>query len=193
MQDKIKRVFLESSISRIWQHITNGKNFAVISAFLGDDDELDMESHKQLAKDIRQLGLGYIPLDSGYSYKDTERGHDKIKNEKSYFIPNISKEDALQLGEKYGQETILWKDQDEFVMIRPDGGVEMTFKKDESDSLTFDKDVLKMAFSSLLRANKSQKGKKFAFVSLESVKEFHCNSVSSYKNKKVTPLWNDIF
>lgn len=163
---KFKKYLEESSLSRIWQHIQNPENtFAVISAFREtNSDEKNWEEHLKLKADIRKK-YGHIPQKSGYTYQEGDRKGETV-DEYSFFVPNISKEEALKLGKKYNQESILFKDSSGFYMIYTDkryGKVGITFKKDPKGSLTFDPKVYKYAFSQLLRANKNNKVK-FAYV-----------------------------
>lgn len=161
----MKKNLQESSLSRIWQHINNGDTFAVISAYVSNLSEKEnLERHEQLRKDIRSFRLGYIEQKSGYSYLDKSTGTEGIVQEKSFFIPEITLAVALGLGREYNQETIIFKNNDRFVLIRPDNKqVEMSFSKrtdmdKKSDRpLTFDPEILKYAYSSLLKANKNNK------------------------------------
>ena len=167
----LKNLFIESSLSRIWQHINNpNTSFAIISAYL--DDENDEKNHKTLAKDIRKLGYGFIEMNSGYSYK-TDDG-EKFAEEKSYFIPEIKERDAIKLAQKYSQQSIIWKDESEFSLVgaRNDVGVGkrlMNFKRDKS-TLTFNPTTVKAAFSSLIK--RSKKDAKFAFVAERLILDF---------------------
>ena len=169
----IDKVIIESSFSRVWQHIENPTSlFAVISAYL--DTKNDVLNHEQLRKDIRKLGFGYIEMDSGYTYQVD--GKSKIANEKSYMIPNITKKEALKLALKYGQESILWKDDKSFVLLesRKDVGVgkELMVFKSKGKSLTYDKDTVKVAFSALRKGSKNQIGRKFAYLGEMRIKDF---------------------
>lgn len=152
---------VESSWGRIIQHIESDRTFAAMSAYLAGYDEMENnERHNQLRKDIRDMGYGYIEMDSGYTYDDDTR-----EFEKSFFIPNISYKDALHLGRKYEQESILWKDSEGFFEIRCDTEeVNMTFDtgRDNGGQITFDPETLKIAFSQLRKSNKNQR-KPFAF------------------------------
>lgn len=167
----LKNLFIESSLSRIWQHINNpNTSFAIISAYL--DDENDEKNHKTLAKDIRKLGYGFIEMNSGYSYK-TDNG-EKFAEEKSYFIPEIKERDAIKLAQKYSQQSVIWKDASEFSLVgaRNDVGVGkrlMNFKRDKS-TLTFNPTTVKAAFSSLIK--RSKKDAKFAFVAERLILDF---------------------
>lgn len=155
----------ESSYSRILQHIQNNDTFAVVSAFRGSNsDDENMKLHKQLKGDVRAKGYGFIEQKSGYSYSEPGTGEEGTVDEMSLFIPKISEKEALTLGRKYDQETIIFKDNKKFVLINcSTGGVDMTFKKSsDGRDITFDPSVLKYAFSQLVKANKSQRGK-YAF------------------------------
>lgn len=156
----------ESSLSRIWQHIENpNSTFGVVSAFLPPDRASviqNEERHNQLRKQIRSLGYGYIEQHSGYSYAD-ER--EQVVEEKSFFIPNITLKDILFLGKEYDQESVLFKDSNQFSLIYTNhkyGQISMSFSK-KGSTVTMDKNILKYAYSQLVKANKSQKVK-FAYV-----------------------------
>ena len=166
--------YTESSFSRIIQHIENGVSFAVISAYRSEfKPEENKQRHLQLGKDIQKMGYGFIMQDSGYQYQDGT-----VANEQSYFVPTITYKEAIDLGNRYDQESILYKDdQKGFILVYSTNFIDsegvphhindiaMTFKWKSSDGkITFDSEVLKYAFSSLKRANSSQKGKKYAFI-----------------------------
>jgi len=161
----LNNMVTESSYSRILQHIENNDTFAVISAFRGGNSgDENMKLHKQLKGDVRAKGYGFIEQKSGYSYSEPGTGEEGTVDEMSLFIPKISEKEALVLGRKYDQESIIFKDNKKFVLINcSTGGVDMTFKKSTGGKdVTFDPSVLKYAFSQLVRANKSQQGK-YAF------------------------------
>jgi len=162
----------ESSWSRILQHIEQTPSFAVISAYRGVDQKENDLNHKKLKADVRKMGYGFIEQDSGYSYTDPKSDEEGMVEEESLFIPNISYEDAMALGKKYDQESILFKDNERgFVLVYTTeseghkiGDIDLNFeKKVGGKNITFDPSVLKIAFSALKRANKTQKGKPFAY------------------------------
>jgi hypothetical protein len=158
-------IIAESSISRVWQHINDGKTFAVISAFRGSNDPKEnLNLHNKLKSDVRALGLGFIEQKSGYTYQNPDSGEEGTVDEMSLFIPNIDEKSALKLGKKYKQESILFKNQNQFILLNCDtGSVDMKFAKSTNGSLTFKPDVLKYAFSQLIKGNKNSQ-KKYAFV-----------------------------
>ncbi len=154
----------ESSLSRIWQHINNPeKSFGVISAYRQDlySEEENLKRHERLKRSIRGRGYGFIEQNSGYTYLDN--GMEHMVEEKSCFVPNISLEDALGLGITFEQESILYKDENGFSLIRCyDGKVLMKFK-DKNHIYSFKKDDIKIAYSQLIKANSSQRVK-FSYV-----------------------------
>jgi len=176
----------ESSWSRIIQHIEGDDDFAVISAYRTENtDKQDLAAHVKLKEVVRSLNLGYIEQDSGYTYKDKETGESEIRKERSLFIPNIDYKTAMDIGKQFDQESILFKSKDKgFVLVYTKNGekkdgtkfnagdVELTFKskKDNTGKITFNPDVLKYAYSSLIKANKNQKDKPYSFI-VESIYE----------------------
>ncbi len=65
-----KSKFKESSLSRIWQHITNPeRSFGVISAYLDIfTDSENIQRHDKLEQVIREYGFGFVEQKSGYTY-----------------------------------------------------------------------------------------------------------------------------
>lgn len=159
MENKIN----ESSLSRIWQHIQSDKNFAVISAYSNKlSDEENEEKHEQLRSELKKKH-GFIEQKSGYSYfNDTKEN--TVVNEKSFFIPKITKQESIDLGKKYNQETIIFKDKNEFSLIIPDTGeVVKSFNKDPNKSITFDKETVRDAYSQLVKSKNKNNITPFAF------------------------------
>jgi|SRR6056297_512584 len=167
---RYKRKFKEASWSRIIHHIESGTSFAVISAYVKDYSyKVNLEKHEELRKDIRKMGYGYIEQKSGYSYKDIET--DRMFEEESFFIPMISKNEALELCNTYEQESILFKDDAGFYCILSNGKIDTEFKTkrdSKTGQITFNPEILKHAFSQLKKATKNQR-KKFAYVVKECV------------------------
>ena len=184
---KLSDYLNESSLSRIWQYIENDKkSFGVISAYRANSPENDA-NHKLLKTMTRDYGYGFIEMRGGY--KEEEGG---FVNEKSLFIPNISKKDLIELGQKFDQDSVLYKDNNAFVSIGTNkstgiGKTIVNFNKAKSkDNLTLAKDAIKDFFSSLLKGSHSNK--KFVF-KLQERKEYnHIERMSG-----LDPYWFNIF
>jgi hypothetical protein len=157
-------IITETRLSRIWKYIENDSaSFGVISPFrkyLSMDENL--ERYKELKSIIKnKLKLGYIELEGGFK----EEG-DWV-NEKSLFIPNITKEDLISLGENYDQYSVIYKDRNEFVEIGTNdmsgkGSIVSNFKKSGWDeNMQINTDLTNDFFSKLARG--SHRGKKFLF------------------------------
>ena len=176
------KTLLESSLSRIWQHITDPtKTFGVVSAYRQDlySEEQNLQRHKELGKIIRSWGYGFIEQNSGYSYKDEDTGLTGVKEEKSYFVPNITFDDVLDLGVEFEQESVLYKDDTGFgLYISKTGKLDMEFK-DEGSIMSFQKKDIEIAYSELIRANQSQKVK-FSYI----VEKFIPNRNDSFKSMR---------
>ncbi len=179
-------ILSESSLSRVWQHINNDKSFGVISAFREtNDDATNKNLHKSLIDDVKSLNLGYIQQKSGYTYSSSD-GDGRVE-EISLFIPNISLEDIIKLGKKYNQESILFKDATQFVLVDCNSkSIILNFSKKTSgkngnDFITFKPEVLKYAYSQLIKSNKNSK-KPFAFTSIDEIYELRIPSrTDSYR------------
>ena len=175
----------ESSISRIWQHIKSDRSFGVISAYvigLGEKD--NQERHNNLKQDVKSLKLGYVEQISGYSYE----GEDEQVKEKSLFIPNISLDQLLKLGKKYEQESVVYKDNDRFDLIKvSSGSVIVSFQK-KNTPLTFDKNVFKNAYSQFIKSKNKNRLKPFAFKVLEVRIPDLSESILASKDKKLAKV-----
>ena len=187
-----KQQFIEESLSRVWQHIAySDSRFAVISAYSTDsiDNELN---HKELKKDIRKLNLGFIELDIEFTNKIKSSDNADQASERSCFIPEISLKNAIKLGKKYKQESILWKDKDEFIMLGISntagiGKTLMKFNMLKDDSLPFNKKTVKTAFSALLKGSKDQMERKFVMVKERRILDFPTSYL--YQGEETVSEW----
>lgn len=189
---KFKEYIVESSLSRIIQHIEKNSNFGVISSFRGENtDKQNEESYKELVSLVRKMGYGYIALKGGYQ---EEEG---FVNEKSLFIPNISKEEMIDLGKKYGQHSVIVKDKGSFEMIgtNEDAGIGTVIEKFDTTkgkNLSLDNggEIFKQFFSQLVKGSHS--GRKFQFKS-ETFKMEEKIETSMYYYAKHGPQWRTIY
>lgn len=157
-----EKPLVESSLSRIMQHIENpNSTFGQISAFRGEFSREENEKrHEQLKKDVRAKGLGFVEMSGGFKEEDGN------VQELSLFVPNISRKDAIELGERYGQFSILWKDPTQFVEIGTNstagiGTIKNTFKK-HGKVIDLNQDAIKNYWSQIYRGR--HRDKKFLFV-----------------------------
>ena len=159
-----KYILNESSLSRIMQHISDNKTFGVVSPFRKDNSNKEnKDAYAELKNEVREMGYGYIPLMGGYK---EEKG---FVNEKSLFIPNITKDDIMEIGRKYNQDSILFKDKSGFYEIGTNrftgvGKILTKFKTKGKDISVDDTgNVFTEFFSKLVKGGHSNK--KFLFVS----------------------------
>lgn len=97
---------VESSTSRIYQHLVDEHTCAIISAFRGEYPlKENQKRHYDLKADVRELGYGYIEFISRW----VEDGENF--DEMSLMIPRIEFEEAFELGQKYEQASIIFKDE----------------------------------------------------------------------------------
>ncbi len=160
----------ESSFSRVWTHIRQDKrSFGVISPFRSpaerglpkkENDKTNEDNYTELKNAVRTLGYGYIELQGGFK---SESG---FNLEKSLFIPNIKRKEAIELGKKYDQYSVLYKNAQEFVEIGTNkhsgvGRVKNRFEYKEEKNLVLAQDAMRDFFSKLIKG--SHRGQKFLF------------------------------
>lgn len=169
LKDVYNTILKESSLSRVWQLVQQDKyTFAIISASRGEFSPKENQSRTfELKKDVRKLGHGFIEMKGGYVETNAQTGEKVEVTEDSLLVVNISKEQAVELGSKFNQESILYKDPSGFEMIssksEDQGKTLMSFKKSAGkDNLALAKDAVAQYFSYLKKG--SHAGSKFAFV-----------------------------
>lgn len=106
--EKLTNTINEAGLSKIKQAISDPESsFAVICASRNDlSDEENTERFKALVQDLGTYG--YIKLRGGYIEK-TATGEEIPVVEKSVLVKYLPYEHAIELGKKYGQESISGK------------------------------------------------------------------------------------
>jgi hypothetical protein len=142
-----------------------------------------MERHAELKDAVRDMGYGFIEMRGGY--KEEDGG---FVNELSLFVPNVSKRDIMDLGSKYDQDSVIFKDKDQFSLIGTNratgrGTVMVDFKGGDRDSITLAQDAIKG----------SQRGKKFLFQTEDLfIEEKEILSFNEVAYLSKTPRWFQI-
>ena len=97
----------EFTTSRVYKYITEG-NFVMMSAYKSDLSTKENKANQQeLMDSIRKLGLGYVQFNSAYVVNRDSKDS-LVSKEEGLLIPNMKKEDAFKLAEKYRQDTIIY-------------------------------------------------------------------------------------
>lgn len=132
-------------VNDLEQLMAKGREFGVISAYRsGLSKSENQKRHGQLMADLQRMGYkGMEPLKSSWEDMATKTTH----KEKSIFIPHVSFKDLHELGKKYEQDAVLYKDKsgsigvyfknNEAVMAfdnKAEGAVEKSTKRDEGYS-----------------------------------------------------------
>ncbi len=154
----------ESSLSRIMTHINNKKTFGVISPFRKDNSKKENDiAYQNLIKLVKDMGYGYIEMKGGYQESTG------FVNEKSLFIPNIKRNEIIDLGIKFEQDSVIHKNNTDFVEIGTNNitGIKKILSKfkTKGKNISVDdvNDKFTDFFSKLVKG--SHRGKKFIFVS----------------------------
>ena len=154
---------VEAKLSRVFQYVEDDKkDFGIVSAFRGtNSDKENKARHEELKKMVRQMGYGFIELRGGY------KGDEGYVEELSLLIPNITKKGIVDLGRKFEQHSVMYKNDQDFYYIGTNeeagvGKVLMRFKKGEGqDNLELAKHKVIDFFSSLKKGPHSDT--KFVF------------------------------
>jgi hypothetical protein len=139
----VQETRLAFSLSRMYKLMQDDSHvFGIISAcrsgYDKDDpinnDRVNSEQTKKLAKDIKVLNRGYV-LVNGW-YVETNKEEKEVEVIEGFFIVSgISLEDLVKLGKRYSQESVLFKDSDGVRYVDPIGGQVLDkFKTDLSTS-----------------------------------------------------------
>lgn len=114
----------EASLGRIYKHVVSNpkmKNWGVVTASRGELTAAENKKrNKDLEADLRKMGYGFVHVDGMWQecrkpdteYKDCPDDMKVPTQEKSLFIPNISKDDVQSLGKKYEQDSVLFADEE---------------------------------------------------------------------------------
>ncbi len=151
----------ESSLSRVFQHLSGGSTIGTMSVFRSDvASSVNEANHLLFRKEIRQAGFGFVPL-LGH-YEETVDGQLQEVVEPSFLIIS-DKNDSGRLkgflkssGRKYNQESVLYKDSESDVAV-------LIFMNDFSERVLgpWSPSVLGKAYSEM------GKGRGFSFKVLE--------------------------
>ena len=102
----------EITPSRLWKYQEHPEmNFAILSADRSErTPEENKEKSEELKKDIKSMGYWYTELKGGYVEVGKNGKRVPVDGEDSFIVPNMTKEEAMELGKKYDQDTVMFKD-----------------------------------------------------------------------------------
>lgn len=182
---------VESKLSRVFQYVEDDKkDFGVLSAFRGANSEKEnVAKHEELKKAIRAMGYGYIELRGGY------KGDEGFNEELSILVPNIKKNEIVSLGRKFGQHSVMYKNDQDFYYIGTNeeagiGKVLMKFKKGAGqENLELAKHKVVDFFSQLKKGAHSNK--KFVFTAKDETPNEGESSANQHAatTHKVGDVW----
>ena len=118
----IKKVLTESSLSRLLSHRTNYDTGCITAFRYNIPKKKALELNAQLEKELQSMSYGTVHVTGFYKEQEME----KASKEQSLFVFDKEKtgnlqQDLMNLGRKYGQESILFKPKNgEARLIRTD-------------------------------------------------------------------------
>lgn len=187
----------EASLGRVLQHVQGKKNvksWGVVTAYrYGNTPAENRAANKVLADKIRARGLGFFQMeghwqecqDRSINYFDCPKEQLKDSTEISLFVPNISIKDIHQLGNEFGQDSVLYGGEDtkgNGVLVYKNGRVENVGKMHP--------DNMQQAYSKMRNT-----GKVFAFQRKKGTKRNLANlpgSSAERDDKLISMLPKDI-
>lgn len=119
----IRKVLTESSLSRLLSHRTNYDTGCITAFRYNIPKKTALKLNAQLEKELQSMGYGTVHVTGFYKEQEME----KASKEQSLFVFDKEKtgnlqQDLMNLGRKYGQESILFK---------PKGGEARLIRTDE--------------------------------------------------------------
>lgn len=162
--------FYESNLSRILKH--KDKGCMMISASRGNlSEEENKKRTDELAKDIRDYGLGFVRVLGGYVENLGEEDEREV-TEESFFVPIVSTMDdtdffdiAIELCKKYDQDSVLISLPDDTDCEEYEGfgyyNKNGEFEFSPGNSIKFSEEAVKQYFSMLVKGH--NRNKKFSF------------------------------
>lgn len=102
------RILKAFGVNDLNKLMSRGRQFGVISAYRsGLSKSENQKRHGELLRDLQKMGYkGTESMKSSWEDMDTKVTH----KEKSIYVPHIKFEDLHELGKKYEQDAVLYKD-----------------------------------------------------------------------------------
>lgn len=163
LMEPFKKYISEAKLSRIFQYVEDPKKtFGIVSSFRGQySKEENLKRHADLKAAVRGMGLGFIEMKGGYVEGET------AVEELSLFIPSVKKAQIIELGKRFEQHSVMFKDEGSFSYIGTNdesgvGKTLSTFKAGAGkENMDLSKNAIKDFYSQLKKG--SHKDKKFVF------------------------------
>ena len=151
-------------LSQILRFIENKRPFVMISPITSDMTADEEEKvYKEMKIDLRRLGYGYNELIGFYTPVDDNGNpiEEEGSEELSFIVPNMSLDDALKLGKKYNQQSVLYFDGEKFSLVDCNTGEEIVSDdisgKSVRDVVGVGEKALKLYYSKLRKGPHSNK------------------------------------
>lgn len=100
----------EISTNRLLSHFTDENDLAIISTYRTSRTERqNRQLLQELKRSVRGMDLGYTELVSRWVEQNPDTGVNEASDERSVIIYGIELQDAIALGQKYEQSSIIYK------------------------------------------------------------------------------------
>ena len=137
----------------MYRHLEEEDKWAIVSPYTTDEDNPNKEQEKKenkrkmgkLKEEVRGLGYGFNELRALWSYPSATTGEIQQSEEFSLIIYGIGKDEAMRLGKKYEQTSVIVKEGNTVQEIcttstryHSVGDVIRTFNVDDKEVLNID-------------------------------------------------------
>ena len=190
-----KEQIAEGGLSRILAHVKdNDKTFGMISAYRHENTP--EENNRQtmlLTSDLAHARLGGIKMEGGYLETQDDGTFIPVV-ERSFFVPNLTKEQAKELCAKYNQDSVLFKDKDGMRYIDRDGNTVFELSGDIIVDNDFALNKIKDFFSRRLQGGNQRNFFKFKesfYVGIQNWK-WARHTISQYDNVEKSDCYTKI-
>lgn len=114
----VEKLLSEGGTYRIYTHLKEDDKWAIVSPYTTDEDNPDKEKEKaenkrkmgKLKEEVRNLGYGFNELRALWSYPSASTGEIQQSEEFSLIIYGMGKDEAMRLGKKYEQTSVIVKE-----------------------------------------------------------------------------------
>lgn len=191
-----------TGMSKIFRYVQEGVPFVMISAHRSENPRSENNARqRELYAILRERGYGPIPLHAGWwKNSDTPGGDRELIPEESFLVRGMSLEEALPLGQRFEQDSILAHDANRFGVWSTKSGdygsQEVEFTREPNKMFDFHPDYV---FSELYgrrtpypkeevetgEKTNPTKTKRWAFVPVKEEKKLSQGSIYQEETRKI--------
>ena len=175
----------ESKVSRVHSHIQSGRSFGMVGALSSDrSSSVNTKRHESLARRIRDSGHGVIEVRCVHC---VDQG---VMREGLLFVPGVSRNTIMKIGEACEQHAVLFKDDAELSLVGTSassgvGKVLMSYAHGEQGDIGSAMEAIRHFCTGLLQSSRAGEGLVFDVQEREPLSF----NQAAYSNRGEKPGW----